>query len=104
MADRPRDSSAPAPDAPASQRARELIGRVIAGRYRIDGIVAMGGMGAVYRGEHVHMRKKVAIKILHPETEGLPELVTRFAASSASRSWAPTPRTPTSPQRPTSGS
>jgi serine/threonine-protein kinase len=76
-----RDSDVPA-DAPASQRAKELIGRVIAERYRIENVVAMGGIGAVYRGEHVHMRKRVAIKILHPETEGLPELVTRFERES----------------------
>jgi serine/threonine-protein kinase len=69
--------------APASERAHSLIGRLVAAeRYRIDGIIAMGGMGAVYRGEHVHMRKRVAIKILHPETEGLPELVTRFERES----------------------
>jgi eukaryotic-like serine/threonine-protein kinase len=66
----------------ARQRAEALIGRVIADRYRIDRIVAMGGMGAVYAGEHVHMHKKVAIKLLHPETEGLGELVARFERES----------------------
>jgi len=65
-------------DEAARRRAASLIGRVISQRYRIDEVVAMGGMGAVYRGEHVRMRKRVAIKILHPDTEGLPELVTRF--------------------------
>src|SRR5262249_32843996 len=42
----------------------------------------MGGMGAVFRGEHIHMRKRVAIKVLHPETQNLPELVTRFERES----------------------
>lgn len=85
--DEPRDPPADdAPPAPPSQgaadRAKELIGRVIAERYRIDAVVAMGSMGAVYRGEHVHMMKRVAIKVLHPETEGLPELVQRFERES----------------------
>jgi serine/threonine-protein kinase len=64
------------------ERAREMIGRVVADRYRIDDVIAMGGVGAVYRGEHVHMRKRLAIKLLHPETEGLPELVSRFERES----------------------
>src|SRR5262245_442999 len=55
-----------------------MIGREISERYRILELVAMGGMGAVYRGEHVHMRNQVAVKVLHPEIEGFPELVTRF--------------------------
>ncbi len=60
------------------ERAKSLIGRVLSDRYRLDGIVAMGSMGAVYRGFHLKMRKEVAIKILHPETEGFPDLVARF--------------------------
>ncbi|MEJ7727800.1 MAG: serine/threonine-protein kinase [Polyangiaceae bacterium] len=55
-----------------------MIGRTIEGRYRIDELVAMGGMGAVYRAAHLHMHKAVAIKVLHPEIEGFPELVMRF--------------------------
>ncbi|AKT36120.1 serine/threonine protein kinase [Chondromyces crocatus] len=71
---KPTDQS----DKAALRRADSLLGRVISQRYRIDEVIAMGGMGAVYRGEHVRMRKRVAIKILHPDTEGLPELVKRF--------------------------
>lgn len=62
----------------AQARAAALIGRVISDRYRIQQLIAMGGMGAVYRAEHLLMHKVVAIKVLHPETEGFPELVTRF--------------------------
>jgi eukaryotic-like serine/threonine-protein kinase len=67
----------PGPATP-DERAKSLIGRVLSDRYRLDGIVAMGSMGAVYRGFHLKMRKEVAIKILHPETEGFPDLVARF--------------------------
>src|SRR5262245_31235218 len=66
-------------DEPSSEaRAAQLIGQVISNRYRIDELLAMGGMGAVYLGEHVLMRKRVAIKILHPRVENLKELVERF--------------------------
>ena len=58
------------------------IGRVIAERYRIDAVIAKGGMGAVYRGEHVHMRNRVALKLLHADREDLPVLVTRFERES----------------------
>ncbi len=63
---------------PARARAAELIGQVVSQRYRIDELLAMGGMGAVYRGHHLLLKKRVAIKVLHPETDNLPELVTRF--------------------------
>ena len=66
------------PDRAAKERAAQLIGQVISQRYRIDELLAMGGMGAVYRGHHLLLKKRVAIKILHPETENLPELVARF--------------------------
>jgi serine/threonine-protein kinase len=55
-----------------------LIGRVLSERYRLDELVAMGAMGAVYRGMHLKMRKEVAIKVLHPDTERFPDLVARF--------------------------
>jgi tRNA A-37 threonylcarbamoyl transferase component Bud32 len=71
-------SVAPRGEAAARARAAELIGRVISQRYRIDALLAMGGMGAVYRGHHLLLKKRVAIKVLHPETDNLPELVTRF--------------------------
>ncbi len=65
-------------DAAAKARAASLVGHVISGRYRIVELLAMGGMGAVYRGEHLRMRKRIAIKVLHPDIEGRPELVARF--------------------------
>ncbi len=62
----------------ARKRASELIGRTLSERYRIVSLVAMGGMGAIYRAEHLLMRKHVAVKVLHPEVEGFPELMARF--------------------------
>src|SRR5262245_53228552 len=67
-----------AQDPALEERANALVGKVIADRYRIHNVLATGGMGVVYTAEHVHMRKRVAIKVLHPDTEGLPGLVARF--------------------------
>ncbi len=55
-----------------------LIGTLLAGRYRIEALIGSGGMGAVYRAEHVHMRKAVAVKVLHKEMTAFPEVVARF--------------------------
>lgn len=74
----PKDTDEHPPSESATARAAKLLGVVISGRYRVDDILAVGGMGVVYRGTHVHMRKRVAIKVLLPETKGLPNLVARF--------------------------
>ncbi|WP_437605619.1 serine/threonine-protein kinase [Sorangium sp. So ce834] len=55
-----------------------LVGSLISGRYRVDALIGEGGMGAVYRGEQVHLRKRVAIKVLRPLARRMPELVARF--------------------------
>jgi eukaryotic-like serine/threonine-protein kinase len=68
----------PAKSAAANARAAALVGRTISDRYRIVELMAMGGMGAIYKGEHLLMRKQVAIKVLHPDIEDFPELVARF--------------------------
>ena len=65
-------------DLAAKARASALLGTVVSARYRIVELLAMGGVGAVYLAEHVHMHKHVAIKVLHPDTQGLPDLIPRF--------------------------
>jgi len=56
----------------------DRVGTVLAGRYRIDGLVDQGSMGRVYAGEHVLMKKRVAVKVLHTELTSVPEFVARF--------------------------
>ena len=56
-----------------------LLGSTIGdNRYRIDEKLGVGGMGAVYRGEHILMRKAVAVKVLHREMTTMTEVVKRF--------------------------
>jgi eukaryotic-like serine/threonine-protein kinase len=55
-----------------------LVGQVVSGRYRIKELIGEGGMGAVYLAEHTHMRKRVALKLLHPEMSRDDEVLARF--------------------------
>ncbi|MBY0491617.1 MAG: serine/threonine protein kinase [Gemmatimonadaceae bacterium] len=56
----------------------DLVGTVIAERYRIESRIGEGGMGQVYLGEHVRMRRKSAIKIMRPALVHEPEALQRF--------------------------
>jgi len=62
----------------AAQSDDPLVGTIIADRYRVDEKVGDGGMGAVYRVEHTHMRKRLALKVLHRDLCVYPEIVQRF--------------------------
>jgi serine/threonine-protein kinase len=64
--------------APTSS-ATDLIGLVIDGRYRIEGLLGEGGMGAVYLAEQLKLAKKVAIKVVRPEFAGKGDIAERFA-------------------------
>lgn len=64
-----------------------LIGQVIADRYRILALLGRGGMGVVYKVEHVHIGKLMAMKLLHGELARDRNTVKRFQreADAASR-------------------
>src|SRR5204862_4243506 len=49
-----------------------------AGRYRIEGTLGKGGLGAVYRAEQLPLGRKVAIKVLHDDVAQHLELRRRF--------------------------
>lgn len=44
-----------------------LVGRMIAGKYRIESPIGGGAMGAVYRARQLALDKTVAIKVMHPD-------------------------------------
>jgi len=55
-----------------------LVGRVIAGRLRIERLLGVGAMGKVYRAEHLALSQPVAVKVLHRHLMGDESLARRF--------------------------
>jgi serine/threonine protein kinase len=47
-------------------------------RYRLQGFLAAGGMGMVFKAEHRLMRRPVALKVIHPHLLNRPAAVERF--------------------------
>ncbi|HEX8115170.1 MAG TPA: protein kinase, partial [Kofleriaceae bacterium] len=46
-------------------------------KYRVERLLAAGGMGEVYLGTHIGLHKRVAIKVINPQTS-TPAMVERF--------------------------
>jgi serine/threonine-protein kinase len=64
--------------APAMPVASSLLGRTLAGRFRITGFIGEGAMAAVYRGYQDAEPHDVAIKIMHPQLLGDATFTGRF--------------------------
>jgi serine/threonine protein kinase len=76
-----------------AQVADPLIGRVVNDRYRILSLLGRGGMGVVYRVEHLHIGKAMAMKLLHGELARKRDVVQRFRREAAAVSALSHPNT-----------
>src|SRR3954470_10676874 len=47
-----------------------MLGKVVAGRYRLEARLAKGGMGVVSRARHVLIERVVALKLIRPDLRG----------------------------------
>ena len=56
----------------------KMLGRLLDGRYLIDGVLGQGGMGSVYRAVQTSMQRPVAVKMLHPSLAVAPQFFERF--------------------------
>src|SRR5690606_40897215 len=59
------------------RRATERVGQTVCDKWRLDALLGVGGMAAVYAATHRN-GKRVALKILHPELSGYPDARERF--------------------------
>jgi serine/threonine protein kinase, bacterial len=62
----------------AYRQSDPLIGIVLDGRYRVDTMIAKGGMSAVYRGLDLRLERPVACKIMDSRYAGDQQFLTRF--------------------------
>lgn len=54
-----------------------MIGEVF-GNFKLIEEIGQGGMGVVYRGEHIHLGTPGAVKLIHPSFRNLPGFIERF--------------------------
>jgi serine/threonine-protein kinase len=54
-----------------------FAGKLVAGRYKLETLIGAGAVGEVWLAEHIHMRKRYALKLVD-KRYATPEVVTRF--------------------------
>ncbi|MCB9560576.1 MAG: serine/threonine protein kinase [Kofleriaceae bacterium] len=82
-----------AADRRLSASVQTWLGRVVDGRYRVLEAIGRGGMGVVYKVEHVRMGKIAAMKVLHKDLADDPDVVRRFEREAAAVSRLDHPNT-----------
>ncbi len=53
-------------------------GEIFEGKYRVERLIGVGGMGMVVEATHFGLDRRVAIKFMRHETRGVPEATARF--------------------------
>jgi hypothetical protein len=66
------------PNAPIELPVGLRPGDVVAGKYRVERVLGVGGMGVVVAAQHLQLDEKIALKVLLPEVADNPEAVARF--------------------------
>jgi len=61
-----------------AEAAESWVGRVIAQRYRVESLIGVGGMGAVFRVKHLALGKTFALKVLHSHYTRDADVISRF--------------------------
>lgn len=82
-----------APAKPKEAAGDALIGAVLEGKYAVDALIGVGGMGRVYRGRNLRTEHAVAIKTLIPQMALDDSFVKRFEVEAKSASSLSHPNT-----------
>jgi eukaryotic-like serine/threonine-protein kinase len=57
---------------------RAWLGKIVDGRYRVLEAIGRGGVGVIYKVEHIRMGKVAAMKVLHRDLLADPDMAQRF--------------------------
>lgn len=63
-----------------SARIDDHVGRVLSGRYRLISALGTGASAHVYVADDITLRRRVAVKVLHPDLANEPVFLRRFRA------------------------
>src|SRR5689334_18076110 len=55
-----------------------LLGTVLAGTYRITGLLGAGAMGRLYEAEHARLDRRFAVKVMQETYSAIEDIVARF--------------------------
>ena len=69
------------------------IGKTIENRYLVEAVIGRGGMGCVYRVEQIHLKKPLALKMLHENLLSRRSQVSRFLREARAISRLESPHT-----------
>lgn len=61
-------------------RIDDHVGRVLSGRYRLLSALGTGASAHVYVADDITLRRRVAVKVLHPDLANEPAFLRRFRA------------------------
>jgi serine/threonine-protein kinase len=67
-----------APEGIAIMKGLAAVGDVLAGKYRVEQILGIGGMGMVVAATHLQLEQRVALKFMLPSAMESPEASARF--------------------------
>ena len=87
------DSGDVAVDRRLSDSNQAWLGKIVDGRYKVMEVIGRGGMGVVYRVEHLRMGKVAAMKVLHRDLAADPDVIQRFEREAAAVSRLHHPHT-----------
>jgi serine/threonine protein kinase len=74
----PSCGSGVGPDHLCPGLSQKLVGTVLDGRYEVDSVIGLGGMGMVFQGLQTSVKRPVAIKTLHAQLAAAPQFFDRF--------------------------
>jgi serine/threonine-protein kinase len=67
-----------ADEAPSSTDLPITMGEIVGGKFRVERLVARGGMGVVLEATHLELDERVALKLIRPSALGNAEILERF--------------------------